>query len=131
MLGHGRRCLSVSGTLHLPLLQIADQFWERSRCDEPLIAGRTRNFFRVEKTALAVTFDLSFRSRHASCAESLADLVDCQSVTELVVVLLWPAEAGRVIHADSVSDESDRALSYPPIDSIIDREVSSCRNMFL
>ena len=97
-LRHGRPCLSVSRTLHLPLLQIADQSWKRGGRDEPLIAGRARNFFGVEKSAFTVAFDLSFRSRHANGGELLADIMDCQSVTKLVIVLLWPAKAGRVIH---------------------------------
>ncbi len=63
-----------------------------------MLAGGPRNFLGVEKSAFAITFNLSFRSRNASGGKLLANLVDCQSVTELVVVLLWPAKAGRVIH---------------------------------
>ena len=59
MLGHGRPCLAMSRTLHLPLLQIADQSRKCGRRNEPLIAGRPRNFFGVEKSTFAVAFDLS------------------------------------------------------------------------
>ena len=71
--------------------------------------GGSRNFLGVEKSAFAIAFDLSFGSRNASERKSFADLVDRQSVTELVAVLLWPAKAGRVIHAISVPENLERA----------------------
>ena len=64
-----------------------------------MLAGGPRNFLRVEKSAFAIAFDLSFRSWNLSDRKLFADFVDRQSVTMLVIVLLWPAEAGRVIHA--------------------------------
>lgn len=102
-LGRGRPCLALSCALHLPLLQITNQSRKCDRCDEPLIAGGSGNFFGVEEPALTIAFDLSFGSRHSGVGEPITDLVHSQSVTELVVVLLWPARAGHVIHLASVA----------------------------
>jgi hypothetical protein len=95
------------------LVKIADQLRQRGWGDEPLVTGRTRNFLGIEEAALAVAFDLALGARDAGVSEPVANLGDGQGVMLLVVVLVRPAEAGRVIHLGSVPSERAAFRVYP------------------
>jgi len=50
-------------------------------------------------------------------------------VTQVVVVLLWPAKAGRVIHAPQCSKRNGAACPLSTAALDLDREISFLRNL--
>src|ERR1700704_4765954 len=104
-------------SLCVPLLEIADRLWNRSGRDVPLDTGRTRNFYGVEKTALAISNDLAMRPLHTRGDELRFDVMDGQGMTQLATVVLRRAmargEGGVVGNSRGVPGRQSHFPGYP------------------